>query len=161
MRDNESAITIIALALGLCLTTLLVFGNFTLTYLVKLFAEGHVPAGNALFVFAVTLTNGAVLWFLGRAWLKTIRKTRLESTPVTRPTQRQDTRQRWQEARERVLELAQKGDFTIQDVMNATTFNRSESEYLLDELLHSDLLSVYQEAGDFKYNLKDVSVSNN
>jgi hypothetical protein len=157
VRANESAITIIALALSVCLTLTLVFGNFSLAYLVKLFAEGRVPAANALFVFAMTAANIGVLVFLARQWLKIIRKARLESTSAPQITQRQSHRQRWHEARERVLELTQTGSFTIQDVMNVTTFNRSESEYLLDELLIQDVLSVYQEAGTFRYSLKTLT----
>ena len=154
MKANESAITIIALALGICLTLTFVFGNFSVAYLVKLFAEGRVPVGNALFVFAVTATNVGVLGFLAKMWLKTIRKERLESSESARP-QRQDNRQRWQEAREKVLELAKARDsFDVQQVMDATEFNRADSEYLLDELLNQDLLSVHQEAGMFNYRLK-------
>jgi hypothetical protein len=155
VRTGESAITIIALALGVCATLALVFGNFSVAYLVKLFAEGRVPAGNALFVFAVTAANVGVLGFLARQWLKTIRKQRLESLPVSSRPQRPDNRQRWQEAREKVLELAEtRASFDVQQVMEVTTFNRADSEYLLDEMLNQDLLSVSQEASTFTYSLK-------
>jgi hypothetical protein len=157
MRQNDSAITIIAIALGLCLTSALLFGNFSLAYLVKLFSEGRAPVGNMLFVFAITATNLGVLVFLARWRLRAIRA----STVEVKPTQvKQNTRQRWQEAKEKVLELAQTGSFTIQDVMNVTAFNRSDSEYLLDELLNSDVLSVYQEADEFKYRVKLLTTTN-
>jgi hypothetical protein len=158
VRANESAITIIALVLGVCLTLVMVFGNFSLAYLVKLFAEERVPVGNALFVWGVTAANLGVLGFLGKQWLKTIRKQRLESTPLPQPRQRQDSRQRWQGATEKVLELARtRGFFDVQHVMDATEFNRTESEYLLDELLNQDLLSVQQDADTFNYSLKDLA----
>jgi hypothetical protein len=159
VRDNETAITIIALALGICLTLTLVFGNFSLAYFVKLFSEGRVPAGNTLFVFAVTAVNIGVLGFLTRLWLKSIRtEAKLESPPVNQQPQRQNNQQRWQAAREKIMELAQgNSGFTVQNVMEATTFNRSDSEYLLDELLHSDVLTVYQDAGEFKYTRKILS----
>jgi hypothetical protein len=158
VRENESAITIIALALGVCLTLTLVFGNFSLAYLVKLFSEGRVPVGNTLFVFAVTAANVGVLGFLAKLWRKSIRaEARLESPPVSQQPQRQNNQQRWQEAKEKVMELAQNSSFSIQDVMEATAFNRSDSEYLLDELLSNDLLSVYQEADEFRYSLKALA----
>ncbi len=155
MKANESAITIIALALSVCLTLTITFSNFSLAYLVKLFAEGRVPAGSALFVFAVTAANMGVLVFLGKLWFKSLRKERLESIPTPQPTHRQNNRQRWQEAKEKVLELAKTRDsFDIQQVMDTTEFNRADSEYLLDELLTRDLLSVTQEASTFTYSLK-------
>jgi hypothetical protein len=158
VRENESVITIIALALSICLTLALVFGNFSLAYLVKLFSEGRVPASNAFFAFALTTVNVAVLGFLTRLWLKTIRTQRLESTPLPSQPQRQNSQQRWQEAREKVLELAQMHpSFDVQQVMEVTEFNRAESEYLLDELLAHDMISVTQEAGTFKYSLKTLS----
>ncbi len=159
MRGNDSAITIIALALGVCLTLTLVFGNFSLAYLVQLFAEGRVPLDSTLFVFAVTLANMAVLGFLGRHWLKTIRKARLENLePTSQPTQRQNNQQRWEAAKEQVLGLAQRqASFDIQEVMHVTDFNRAESEYLLDELLARDVLHVTQDADEFKYSLKSLA----
>lgn len=159
MRENESAITIIALALGVCLTLTLVFGNFSLAFLVKLFSEGRVPPDNALFVFAVTAANVGVLGFLARWWLKSIRASaQLESSSIPPRASRQANQQRWRVARDTVMELAQgNSSFTVQEVMEKTTFNRNDSEYLLDELLNSDILSVYQEAGVFKYCLKNLS----
>jgi hypothetical protein len=159
VRENESAITIIALALGVCLTLTLVFGNFSLAYLVKLFSEGRVPVGNALFVVAVTIVNVGVLGFLARRWLESIHASaRLESPPVPQP-QRQNNQQRWQEAKERVLELAHtQPSVDIHEVMEVTNFNRSDSEYLLDELLSNNLLSVYQEAGEFRYRLEALTL---
>jgi hypothetical protein len=160
VRENESAITIIALALGVCLTLMLVFGNFSLAYLVKLFSEGRVPVGNALFVFAVTATNVGVLGFLAKLWRKSIRaEARLESPPVSQQPQRQNNQQRWQEAKERVLKLAHtQPSVDIHEVMEVTNFNRSDSEYLLDELLSNNLLSVYQEADEFRYSLKALTL---
>lgn len=157
MRQNDSAITIIAVTLGLCLTSALLFGNFSLAYLVKLFSEGRAPVGNMLFVFAVTAANIGVLVFLATWRLKAIRASTIEIQPTRT---KQDTRQRWQEAKEKVLELTQTGSFTIQDVMTVTSFNRSESEYLLDELLNSDVLSVYQEADEFKYRFNLLTTTN-
>jgi hypothetical protein len=158
MRQNDSAITIIAIALGLCLTSALLFGNFSLAYLVKLFSEGRGPLANMLFVFAVTATNIGVLVFLAQWRLRAIRASTGEVQPVRA---KQDTRQRWQEAKEKVLGLAQAhAAFTIQEVMRVTTFNRSESEYLLDELLNSDVLSVYQDADEFKYCVKASTTIN-
>jgi hypothetical protein len=155
VKTNESAITIIALALSICLTLTFVFGNFSVAYLVKLFAEGRVPAGNALFVFAVTAANVSVLVFLAKLWLKTLRTEKLESTPTPQLSQRQDNRQRWLEAIEKVLELARIRDsFDVQQVMEVTEFNRTDSEYLLDDLLARGLLSVTQEASTFTYRLK-------
>jgi hypothetical protein len=155
MRQNDSAITIIAIVLGVCLTSALLFGNFSLAYLVKLFSEGRVPVGNMLFVFAVTAANVGVLVFLGRWRLRVIRASTVEIQPTR---VRQDAWQRWQEAKEKVLELAQdQPSLDIHEVMQVTTFNRTESEYLLDELLGNDLLSVYQEAGEFRYSLKQLS----
>lgn len=157
MRQNDSAITIIAIALGLCLTFALLFRNFSLAYLVKLFSEGRVPVGNMLFVFAVTATNIGVLIFLARWRLKAIRAS-ASYIEVQPSVPKQNMRQRWQEAKEKVLELAlTHTSFSIQDVITVTTFNRSESEYLLDELLNSDVLSVYQEAEEFKYRLKRLA----
>jgi hypothetical protein len=158
VKANESAITIIALALGVCVTLALVFGNFSAAYLVKLFAEGRVPASNALFVFAVTLANVGVLISLSKSWLNTIRRERLESLPAPQPNQRLNNQQRWQEAREKVLELAQiQPSFDVQQVMDATDFNHADSEYLLDELLARDILTVTQEAGTFTYSLKPLT----
>jgi L-ribulose-5-phosphate 3-epimerase UlaE len=159
VRANESAITIIALALGICLTLTLVFGNFSLAYLVKLFAEGRLPFGNALFVFAVTIVNLAVLGFLARWWLRTIRAlARLESSPVSQQPQPQNNQQRWQEAKEKVLELAHsQPSIAIHEIMQVTNFNRIECEYLLDDLLSHNLLSVYQEAGEFRYRLEALT----
>jgi hypothetical protein len=161
MRQNESAITIIALALGLCLTLTLVFGNFSVAYLVKLLSEGRVPLGNAFFVFAVTAANLTVLVFLAKAWLKSVRASVSEAevsearAPETSQQVKQHNYQRWQEAKEKVLELAQThSSFTLQEVMTTTRLDRSDSEYLLDQLLTSDLLSVYQEHDDFNYRLK-------
>jgi hypothetical protein len=134
----------------------LVFGNFSLAYLVKLFAEGRVPVGNALFVFAVTAANVGVLGFLGKLWLKTLRTERLESAP--QPTQRHNSHQRWQEAREKVLGLAQtQSSFDVQQVMEVTAFNRTDCEYLLDDLLTQDLLRVTREADEFRYRLNTMS----
>lgn len=157
MRENESAITIIALALGVCLTLTLVFGNFSLAYLVKLFNEGRVPVGNTLFVFAVTAANVSVLGFLTRLWLKSLRaEARLESE--SQQPQRQNNQQRWQEAKAKILELAQAQSSTdIHEIMQVTNFNRTECEYLLDELLSNNLLSVYQEAGEFRYRLEALA----
>jgi hypothetical protein len=154
MRHTDSAITIIAIALGLCLTSTLLFGNFSLAYLVKLFSEGRVPVGNMLFVFAVTATNLGVLFFLARWRLRAVHASTIEAQPTR---VKQDARKRWQEAKDKVLKLAQTGSFTIQDVMNVTAFNRSDSEYLLDELLNSDVLSVYQEENEFKYRVKSLT----
>lgn len=161
MRQNETAITIIALALGLCLTLTLVFGNFSVAYLVKLLSEGRVPLGNAFFVFAVTAANVTVLVFLAKAWLKSVRASVSEAevsearAPETSQQVKQRNYQRWQEAKEKVLELAQThSSFTLQEVMTTTQLDRSDSEYLLDLLLTSDVLSVYQEDNDFKYRLK-------
>jgi hypothetical protein len=162
MRQNESAITIIALALGLGLTLTLVFGNFSVAYLVKLLSEGRVPLGNAFFVFAVTAANLTVLVFLAKAWFRAIRGSVSEDEvsearvlETATQVKRQDNYQRWQEAKEKVLGLAQThSSFTLQEVMTTTQLDRSDSEYLLDQLLTSDLLSVYQEDNDFKYRLK-------
>lgn len=154
MRQNESAITIIALALGICVTTLLVFANFSLAYLVKLFSEGRVPVGRTFAMFAVTAVNMGILGYLLRAWLKNVRGS-VQHEAETKQTARPNRQQQWQEAREKVLELAQKqSSFDVQQVMTVTEFNRAESEYLLDELLARDLLRVTQETGAFKYSLK-------
>jgi hypothetical protein len=153
VKENESAITITALALGVCLTLTLVFGNFSLAYLIKFFSKGRVPVGNAFFVFAMAAANLGVLGFLARWWLKSIRT--LVVQEVARQAKRPNNVQRWQEAREKVLELAQtQSTFNVQQVMEITTFDRSESEYLLDELLTKDVLSVHQNQTKFEYRLK-------
>jgi DNA-directed RNA polymerase specialized sigma subunit len=154
VKQNESAITIIAVALGLCVTTLLVFGNFNLAYLVKLFSEGRVPAGRAFLMFAVTAINVGILGYLLRSWLKNVRVSVKQDAEAERAS-RPNRQQQWQEARKKVLELAQvQSSFRVEEVMGVTAFNRAESEYLLDELLSQDLLSVTQEAEVFKYSLK-------
>lgn len=157
MKQSESAITIIALALGICLTTLLVFGNFSLAYLVKLFGEGRVPAGRAFIMFAVTAVNVGIIGFLLRSWLKKTRalvKQEAEEKRGPKPNRQQQ----WLEAKERVLELAQtQPSFDVEQVMQVTTLSRADSEYLLDELLTRDLLGVTQEGGTFKYSLKTLT----
>ncbi len=152
MRQNEAAITIIALALGVCLTLLLTFGNFSLAYLVKLLSEGRVPVGKMFVMFAVTTAMTGMFGYLTRAWLRSVKSSAL---PRAREGSRPNHQQRWQEARANVLELAKnQTSFDIREVMRLTELDRTQSEYLLDELLTNEQLTVYEDQGTFKYRLK-------
>jgi hypothetical protein len=158
VRQNESAITIIALALGVCLILLVTFGNFSLAYLVKLFSEGRVPVGKMFMMLAVTAAMTGILGYLIRAWVRSVKSSALlqvQESPQAREGSRSNHQQQWQEAKATVLELAKtQASFDVSQVMRLTELDRAGSEYLLDELLTSEQLTVYEEQGIFKYRLK-------
>jgi hypothetical protein len=148
MRHSETAITITALALGIIITLLLNVGPLSLVYLSKLLVTGKAPVGKMLFVFSFTLGSSLILGWMLRSWLKTIKHTH----PLFEVKKSNAFISR-QNAKEKLLELAQHAVFDIATAIKTTALSRVEIEYLLEELLAENSLEVFEEHGLFYYGL--------
>lgn len=145
MRQSETAITIIALGLGLLLTWFMVFGILLLGQLSQLFSEGKTSSKLWLMLLA-TSSSGILLIYLVRQWLKGL-KVRLSApqSPRKNPLEARD--------KETLLELARQRAFTLQEAHKAISAHPADMAYMLNLLLQQGKLRAVEENNVVKYHL--------
>lgn len=132
MRRDETAISLLALGLGLTGAVLLTFLPLSLGVLARLVREGAgSPLQSLLALGPALVAAGVCGWFL-RLLARANRPP--PEAPVPRARAIPDARQ---EARARLLELAAQSHFTLSEALAKSGLERLDLETLLDDLLRT------------------------